>query len=110
VPGQGDADENELYTFDDFLSLSPFIIDENSLKGEDLSKLYFYSHSDNDAYVYSWADDPQVKLIVKANNTYLPGSIPVEGKTTKEVTVINQRMAIVKKELDAFKEIIEQFK
>jgi len=84
-------------TFTEFLSLSPFIIDENALKGENLSKLFFYSHSDGDSYVYRWAEDPDKKLRI-GKETY-------QG-SGKKIEQINRRMEAIKDELDAFKELI----
>ena len=87
-------------TFFKFLSLSPFIIDENAIRGEDLSKLYFYSHQSGANYIYRWAEDPDVTLAVGKPYTRLP------GKTAGELERINQRMTEIKEELEAFKTLI----
>lgn len=52
-----------------FLSLSPFIIDENALTGHQNSKLFFYSHQDtsDSHYYYKFIDNEAEKLAVKEN-------------------------------------------
>ncbi|MBE7169149.1 MAG: CHAT domain-containing protein [Williamsia sp.] len=87
-------------TFFKFLTLSPFIIDENAIRGEDLSKLYFYSHKSGENYVYRWAENPDETLTVGKPYPKLP------GKTAAELDRINQRMAEIKGELEAFKTLI----
>jgi len=87
-----------------FLSLSPFIIDENALKGEDLSKLFFFSHSDGDCYVYRLADNPDETLRIRSGNTYST----IYDKDDDELELINLRMTEIKNELDTFKSLIEQ--
>ena len=87
-------------TFTRFLTLSPFIIDENALKGENLSKLFFYSHSIGDSYVYRWAEDPETKLIIQ-QQTY-----PTSGKRKDPMEIVNRRMLSIKEELDSFKTLI----
>ncbi len=52
----------------EYLSLSPFIIDENALTGHECSKLFFYSHRDVKAgtwcYVYKFIDNRMETLMV----------------------------------------------
>jgi CHAT domain len=52
--------------FADYLNLSPFIIDENALIGENKSKLYFFSHYDKVSgnYHYKFAFNTGDKLII----------------------------------------------
>ena len=81
---QGLADEAEEFdTFSDnnsviflensgdvaeYLSLSPFIIDENALTGQECSKLFFYSHREvvqgKLSYVYKFIDNPIETLMI----------------------------------------------
>jgi hypothetical protein len=87
-------------TFTRFLTLSPFIIDENALKGEKLSKLFFYSHSEGDGYVYRWAENPDKTLKI-GRDTY-----PTSGKRNDPMILVNKRMQAIKDELDAFIKLI----
>ncbi len=50
----------------EFLSLSPFLIDENAFTGDQLSKLYLYAYRDaaRGEYVYRLIYDPQKELRV----------------------------------------------
>ena len=50
----------------DYLSLSPFIIDENALTGHQNSKLFFYSFQDSSGrdYYYKFIDNEEEQLIV----------------------------------------------
>ncbi|MCP4152866.1 MAG: CHAT domain-containing protein [bacterium] len=51
-----------------YLSLSPFIIDENALTGDECSKLFFYSHREEVQgevrYVYTFVDNPEESLVI----------------------------------------------
>ena len=51
-----------------YLSLSPFIIDENALTGDECSKLFFYSHREvvqgKVCYVYKFIDNREETLTV----------------------------------------------
>ncbi|MCK4764756.1 MAG: CHAT domain-containing protein [Candidatus Aminicenantes bacterium] len=51
-----------------YLSLSPFIIDENALTGDEFSKLFFYSHREvmqgKECYVYKFIDNREETLTV----------------------------------------------
>lgn len=51
-----------------YLSLSPFIIDENALTGDECSKLFFYSHREvvrgKECYVYKFIDNREETLMV----------------------------------------------
>ncbi len=53
---------------EEYLSLSPFIIDENALTGHECSKLFFYSHREMKegtlCYVYKFINNPKEKLII----------------------------------------------
>jgi hypothetical protein len=55
----------------DYLSLSPFVIDENALTGDQKSKLFFYSHHDgaDDSYHFRLVSDPEHVLAV-SNGRY----------------------------------------
>jgi hypothetical protein len=58
-----------LKTVDDvksYLSLFPFIIDENAFTGDQNSKLFLYSHYEaaDDSYHFKFADNPEDTLIV----------------------------------------------
>ena len=50
----------------DYLSLSPFVIDENAFTGDQNSKLFFYSHHDvaDDSYHFRFVDNAEDALIV----------------------------------------------
>ena len=50
----------------DYLSLSPFVIDENAFTGDQNSKLFFYSHHDaaNDSYHFRFVDNAEDALTV----------------------------------------------
>jgi len=92
-------------TFTKFLTLSPFIIDENAFKGEDLSKLFFFSHRDSENnYVYRWSDDPEdpKKNLVVKNQTYTS----LHEKTAYEVDLINQRLSAIHDEMKAFEILV----
>lgn len=91
-------------TFTSYLTLSPFIIDENAQKGEDFSKIFFYSHSVEDAYVYRWGENPEDKLIVK-KETYEINEDDDEYEIEIK-TLLNKRMEAIKSEMDAFKAFI----
>lgn len=92
----------------DFLSLSPFIIDRNFLMGEDLAMLFFYSHSNENSYVYRWAEDPSKTLTVLEESTYenIVTKPEIQPKTRIQIMEINLRMSEIKKEMDAFKTLI----
>lgn len=53
----------------DYLSLSPFIIDENAFTGDQNSKLFFYSYHDaaNDSYHFRFVDNADDELTVTEN-------------------------------------------
>jgi hypothetical protein len=53
-----------------FVNLSPFVIDENALKNEKKSKLYFFSHYDEakDSYIYRFVNDEKDELVVSADH------------------------------------------
>jgi hypothetical protein len=91
-------------TFFKFLTLSPFIIDENALRGKNMTKLFIYSHSEDDCYVYRWADDPGTTLKI-SNYTYPYRDS--EGKEIPEMVLINKRMKNIKDELESFKSFIK---
>ncbi len=59
--------------FSEYLNLSPFIIDENALIGEKKSKLYFFSHFDQQGgnYHYKFAFNTGDKLMI--NDQKYPG-------------------------------------
>jgi hypothetical protein len=67
----------------DYLSLSPFIIDENALTGNQNSKLFFYSFQNASArdYYYKFIDNQEEKLIVS-----------------------DEKYSLVKEQFDEFKE------
>lgn len=46
------------------LNLSPFIIDENALLREYNSKMYFFSHADEEGLHYYWIENEKDKLLV----------------------------------------------
>lgn len=50
----------------EYLSLSPFVIDENAFTGDQNSKLFFYSHHDatDDSYHFRFVDNAEDTLIV----------------------------------------------
>jgi CHAT domain len=50
----------------DYLSLSPFIIDENAFTGDQNSKLFFYSHHEaaDDSYHFRFVDNAEDELII----------------------------------------------
>ena len=49
----------------DYLNLTPFVIDENALTGDENSKLYFYDyHDENDNIHYVSVNDRDDRLIV----------------------------------------------
>lgn len=52
-----------------YLSLSPFIIDENAFTGDQNSKLFFYSHHEatDDSYHFRFVDNAEDELIVSEN-------------------------------------------
>jgi DNA-binding NarL/FixJ family response regulator len=56
----------------EYLSLSPFVIDENAFTGDQNSKLFLYSHflPSEDGYVYRFADNPDDTMIV--SETHYP--------------------------------------
>jgi hypothetical protein len=53
----------------DYLSLSPFVIDENAFTGDQNSKLFFYSYHDgaDDSYHFRFVDNAEEQLIVSEN-------------------------------------------
>lgn len=73
-PGFTDANsvllEKETENTNEYLSLSPFIIDENALKGEKKSKIYFFSHYEKvtDSFHYNFVNNREDKLIISDNN------------------------------------------
>lgn len=89
-------------TFTKFISLSPFIIDESAQKGEAASQLYFFSHTEDDGYVYRWARNPETTLKIN-NRTYTKGV-----KTTEELDALNLRMQNIQQEMEAFKNLINR--
>lgn len=67
----------------DYLSLSPFVIDENALTGNQNSKLFFYSFQNSSArdYYYKFIDNREEQLIVS-----------------------DEKYSLVKEQFDEFKE------
>lgn len=51
------------------LNLSPFLIDENALSGQQNSKLFFFTSRDNDTYSFTLIDNLKDQLAVK-DDTY----------------------------------------
>jgi hypothetical protein len=47
-----------------YLSLSPFVIDENALTGNQNSKLFFYSHREGAGYVFRFVENEDDGLVV----------------------------------------------
>jgi hypothetical protein len=48
-----------------YLSLSPFVIDENAFTGDQNSKLFFYSHRDqSNGYCFRFVDNADDGLVV----------------------------------------------
>lgn len=87
-----------------FINLSPFIIDENSLKGVNLSRLLFYSHKKGDNYIFRWSDNREEFLEVKQDYTYDLDDL--HDTEEEEVMLINQRMSEIKEQLDYFHQLI----
>lgn len=85
------ADEKQ---FTDFLNLSPFIIDENALKGENLANLCFYSHDEKDNYVYRRTENPDEKIMVQKKRDH------------NRLSTFEMRVNTIKEELDAFKTLV----
>jgi hypothetical protein len=52
----------------EYLNLTPFVIDENALTGNEKSKLYFYSFKDDDNYVYTFIDNVDETLEISETN------------------------------------------
>lgn len=96
------AMEQDQNPFARFLTLSPFIIDENALKNVGLSKLYFFSHTKGDSNVYRQFQDPDRMLEVKRQGSFAF----IRDKTPEEVEQINLRMTDVWEELESFKNLI----
>ena len=46
------------------LNLSPFILDENALKGQPNSKTYFFYHHTNGGLLYRWIENEQDTLLI----------------------------------------------
>lgn len=80
----------------DYLSLSPFIIDKNALTGDGSSMLYFFSHKQNNAYVFECLDDPR-------------NTIPIEEGKFDYLNGLNRKPFERKKIENRFLEIKDQF-
>lgn len=91
-------------SFNGFMNLSPFIIDENGLKGENAANLYFYSHSEGEDYVYRRSENMNETRTIKKVNTYQPKEL--KGKPDPLIKQINGRMTELKGDLDFFKLLI----
>lgn len=49
----------------DFLNLTPFVIDENALTGDEKSKLFFYTYQDSEGrYIYQFIDNEEDTLSI----------------------------------------------
>lgn len=76
--GESFTDNNSVIFLDNnrtvgsYLNLSPFIIDENALTGNECSKLFFYSHQEEQGgktcYVYTFSDTRQKGLVISDIN------------------------------------------
>lgn len=59
-------------SIEQFLNLSPFIIDEHALLGKEKSKLYFFTHFDRDQnelhYKYAYVPSQQDELVLSAQH------------------------------------------
>jgi hypothetical protein len=68
----------------DYLSLSPFVIDENAFTGQPKSKLFFYSHHDSsdDSYHFRFVNDADQGLAVPSQEKK-DGSLVAALETVK---------------------------
>jgi hypothetical protein len=90
-------------SFTDFMTLSPFIIDENAFRRANLSKPYFFSHSEGNSYVYRWSLDPDTVLVVN-DATYV-----VDPQQENDPNIENnRRIKAIKDEMDEFKKLVNQ--
>jgi hypothetical protein len=80
----------------EYLSLSPFIIDKSALTGYGNSMLYFFSHKQNDAYIFECLDDPR-------------NTIPIEEGKFDYLKELNKKPFELKKIENRFLEIKSQF-
>jgi hypothetical protein len=88
----------------DYISLSPFVIDKNALTGDGSSKLYFFSHSTKNAHVFECLDDP--RSIIRIDNEqfeYLDGL----KRTRYELKKIQRRFLGIKEQFEAFKKKVQ---
>jgi len=53
---------------ENYLNLSPFVIDENALTGNEKSKLYFYAFKEDDKYIYTFIDNGAERLDIDETN------------------------------------------
>ncbi len=90
-------------SFFEFLTLSPFIIDENALLGKNLANLYFYSHRAENGFVYRWTEDPTVTLTVTDRNY---PECDENGDIIPENVRINRRLRNIKEEMEGFEKLI----
>jgi hypothetical protein len=47
---------------EDYLNVTPFVVDENALTGNEKSKLYFYAYKEDEKYIYQFIDNSAEKL------------------------------------------------
>jgi CHAT domain len=59
---------------DDFLNVSPLMIDENALKGAMNSRVFFFSHCDklNGKYIYKFVNDQTERNFIEINDAKYP--------------------------------------
>jgi hypothetical protein len=55
-------------SMEDYLNITPFVLDENALTGNEKSKLYFYAYKEEEKYVYQFIDNSEEKLEISEEN------------------------------------------
>ncbi len=91
-----------------YLSLSPFVIDENGIMSETIPNILFFSHKDGDDYVFRRSNNPDNTRIVRTKNTFVKNDFTDKSQT--HIDIINFRMTAITKELKYFEKLLSALK
>lgn len=89
-----------------YLSLSPFVIDENGIKGELIPNILFFSHREGEDYVFRRSNNPDNIRIIRAGKTYEKDDFT--DKSQPHIDIINLRMTAITKELKYFEKMLTE--
>ncbi|WPQ63303.1 CHAT domain-containing protein [Chitinophaga sancti] len=70
-----------------YLSLSPFIIDKCLITGDEISQLYYYSHSEENKIIYKGEDKKDGEIIIEFIVVDEPDYVSGSGKIMKKTAI-----------------------